>query len=208
MLIRFTDVVLSVFAIVIGLPFFLLLIVVMVLVQGLPVLFWQKRGGRNCEPFNMCKLRTMRNNTEDELGITRGLHDDRITPLGALLRKYKIDELPQFLNVLKGDMSVVGSRPQVMFYVEKDHGLYSQILKERPGLLSPAAIEFRDEEELLGMVPNPRQVYEEQLLPLKSQMDIDLATNLTYRKYLSVIIVYLVSVLFNKGRYSGKSLRL
>lgn len=207
-LIRATDLVVSFLSIIALFPFFLLLAVVMLLFQGAPVLFWQKRGGRNGKLFLICKLRTMRNGTEDVLGLTKGLDDERITRMGAVLRKYKLDELPQIINVLKGEMSIVGSRPQVPYYIEQNQEVYAKVLAERPGLLSPAATLFRDEEEFLGTVADPRKFYEEKLLPLKSQMDIDLVTNLTYRRYLGVILLYLMALLFNKGRYSGKSLPL
>lgn len=133
-----------------------------------PVFFRQVRVGRGGREFRIYKFRTMRQDA-DRLGpqITVGA-DNRITTAGALLRKYKIDEFPQFLNVLIGDMSVVGPRPEVPRYV----ALYppqtrALVLSVRPGITDPASIEYRDENDLLGCSADPHRTYVEQVMPAK-----------------------------------------
>lgn len=133
-----------------------------------PVFFRQVRVGRGGREFRIYKFRTMRQDA-DRLGpqITVGA-DNRITTAGALLRKYKIDEFPQFLNVLIGDMSVVGPRPEVPRYV----ALYppqtrALVLSVRPGITDPASIEYRDENDLLGRSADPHRTYVEQVMPAK-----------------------------------------
>jgi len=137
----------------------------------------------------------MKLNTEDELGLTTGFSDTRITKTGYFLRKYKMDELPQLFNVLKGNMSLVGSRPQVPYYTKKFKNYYSQILIEKPGLCSPAAAMYANEEALLDTVKNPIHYYEEILIPLKCEMDIQLVKNFTLKIYMRVLIDFLK---FNK----------
>lgn len=133
-----------------------------------PVFYRQVRVGRGGREFRIYKFRTMRQDA-DRLGpqITVGA-DHRITAAGALLRKYKIDEFPQFLNVLIGDMSVVGPRPEVPRYV----ALYppqtrALVLSVRPGITDPASIEYRDENDLLGRSDDPHRTYVEQVMPAK-----------------------------------------
>jgi lipopolysaccharide/colanic/teichoic acid biosynthesis glycosyltransferase len=162
----------------------------MLIFQGPPVVFSQIRSGKNFKSFKIFKLRTMKLATEDELGLTKGLRDERITKLGFFLRKYKIDEIPQLINVLKNDMSIVGSRPQVPFYTQKFNNYYAQILLQKPGLLSQSAIEFSNEDEILDQVDNPVAHYEEVLIPIKCKMDIALVNNFNVKTYFFTIFDY------------------
>src|SRR3990167_5176044 len=133
-----------------------------------PVFFRQQRVGRGGRPFCICKLRTMRPDAESTgPQITVG-HDARITRAGAWLRRSKVDELPQFLNVLYGDMSVVGTRPEVPRYVAQYPADVRQtVLSMRPGITDLASIEFRDESALLARSQDPERTYVEQILPAK-----------------------------------------
>lgn len=196
MLIRFFDIVISTVAAIVILPLLLILSIIMIVAQGFPVLFSQQRVGKDFRPFRIYKLRTMKKSSEDELGLTKGLHDERITRIGFVLRKYKIDELPQFFNIITGQMSIVGSRPQVPFYAEKFKHYYQNILIRKPGLLSPSAIKFSNEEELLDEVSDPVRYYEETLVPVKCEMDIDLVTDFNLRKYFSVLMAYFKKIIF------------
>lgn len=162
----------------------------MLIFQGPPVVFSQIRSGKNFKSFRIFKLRTMKLATEDELGLTKGLHDERITKLGFFLRKYKIDEIPQLINVLKNEMSIVGPRPQVPFYTQKFNNYYAQILLQKPGLLSQSAIEFSNEDEILDQVDNPVAHYEEVLIPIKCKMDIALVNNFNVKTYFLTIFDY------------------
>lgn len=133
-----------------------------------PVLFRQRRVGRWGREFQILKFRTMHTDAEKRgLQITVGV-DPRITRSGHFLRRYKLDELPQFINVLRGDMSVVGPRPEVPRYV----ALYpadvrERVLSLRPGITDRASVEYRDENAILGASADPEKAYVEQVLPAK-----------------------------------------
>lgn len=133
-----------------------------------PVFFRQQRVGRGGQLFDIYKFRTMHTGAE-AVGpqITVG-QDARITRAGAWLRRSKVDELPQFLNVLRGDMSVVGPRPEVPRYVgQYSAGLRAVVLSVRPGITDLASIAFRNESDLLASSPDPERTYVEQILPVK-----------------------------------------
>jgi lipopolysaccharide/colanic/teichoic acid biosynthesis glycosyltransferase len=148
-------------------PLLLLLAVVIRLTARGPALFRQERMGRHFRPFIIYKLRTMVPDAP-RVGpaITAG-RDPRITWLGAILRKTKLDEFPQLWNVLRGDMSFVGPRPEVRKYVEQFRDDYVVILQVRPGITDLASIEFSDESEQLGQAEDPERCYVEQILPRK-----------------------------------------
>jgi lipopolysaccharide/colanic/teichoic acid biosynthesis glycosyltransferase len=135
-----------------------------------PVLFRQTRMGRGLKPFEILKFRTMVVDA-DKLGLplTAG-GDPRITPLGRLLRKSKLDELPQLINVIKGDMSIVGPRPEVPKYVELFRQEFEQILTLRPGLTDLASIKYRDESALLAAAADPEHEYQTRVLPDKLEL--------------------------------------
>lgn len=143
-----------------------------------PVFFRQVRVGRRGREFRIYKFRTMQPNAE-RVGpqITVGA-DARVTRSGAFLRKSKLDELPQFINVLLGDMSVVGPRPEVPRYVAcYPAHLADLVLSVRPGITDRASIEYRDENELLGASSDPEATYVEQILPVKLAYYADYAVN-------------------------------
>jgi lipopolysaccharide/colanic/teichoic acid biosynthesis glycosyltransferase len=132
-----------------------------------PVLFRQERIGKAFRPFFIYKFRSMVPDAPQRGGpITFG-DDSRITPLGRLLRKTKLDELPQLINVLKGDMSFVGPRPEVRKYVELFRGDYEEILRVRPGITDLASLRYRDEAVILGQAENPADEYASRVLPEK-----------------------------------------
>lgn len=133
-----------------------------------PVLFRQTRVGRKFQPFRIVKFRTMREGMHGPLITASG--DKRVTPVGRLLRLTKIDELPQLWNVLVGDMSLVGPRPEIPEYVERFREDYEEILAVRPGITDPASIEFRREEILLAQSDNPEAKYLSVILPQKLAM--------------------------------------
>lgn len=135
-----------------------------------PVLFKQHRVGRRFRPFMICKFRTMVEDAPRQGGpITFGA-DPRITRLGRLLRKTKIDELPQLFNVLKGEMSLVGPRPEVPRYVEMFREDYEEILRVRPGITDLASIKYRDEAAVLGQAEDPEREYISRVLPEKIKL--------------------------------------
>lgn len=131
-----------------------------------PVFFRQKRVGQGFRPFCIYKFRTMSEGAHTALSLTVG-DDPRITRVGKYLRASKIDELPQLLNVLRGDMSLVGPRPEMPCYVELFRRDYEHILKMRPGLTDLASLKYSDEASILGQSDNPEGEYVGRLLPDK-----------------------------------------
>ncbi len=135
-----------------------------------PLFYVQKRVGRNFEEFDLYKFRSMVINA-DTIGpsVTSG-DDPRITKVGRIIRKTKIDELPQLLNVIKGDMSLVGPRPEVMKFVKEKEDDYKQILTIKPGITDNAAIEFRDEETIMEQYEDKEKAYIDIVLPEKIKL--------------------------------------
>lgn len=146
-------------------PVLLLLSVGIVIDSGFPIFFSHDRVGRGFRIFRLRKFRTMRIGLAGSSITVAG--DRRITRLGRLLRNAKIDELPQFWNVLRGEMSVVGPRPEIPEYVELYHERYRRILAIRPGITDLASIHFRNEEATLAMSRDPLCDYRERVLPMK-----------------------------------------
>lgn len=162
-------------------PLFVLIAAVIKICSTGPLMFNQERVGLHGECFQLHKFRTMRDDVEGSgFAITVG-RDPRITLVGQMLRRFKLDELPQLLNVLKGEMSLVGPRPELSRYVN----LYpastrSEVLSVRPGITDLSSLSFIDENELLGRVPDPERFYVDELIPMK----LDLAV--TYIRHRSV----------------------
>ena len=136
---------------------------------GGPAIFMQTRIGRHGKPFTMYKFRTMTVNHGGSSVSVAG--ESRITPLGAVLRRYKIDELPELWNVLKGDMSFVGPRPDVPGYADALQGDDREVLLLRPGITGPASLKYRNEEEILATVPNPQQYNDTVIFPDKVRIN-------------------------------------
>jgi len=138
--------------------------------EGAPVFFLQERVGQYGRLFKVVKFRTM--SLSNDTNPITGSNDSRITPLGAFFRRYKLDELPQLLNVLKGEMSFVGPRPDVPGYADKLEGEERAILFLRPGITGPATLAFRNEEELLSKVSDPKRYNDEVIFPRKVQLNL------------------------------------
>jgi len=136
-----------------------------------PVFYRQQRIGLNGVPFSLLKFRTMRPASEQGGLLTVGARDSRITRFGYFLRKYKLDELPQFWNVLKGEMSIVGPRPEVEKYVRLYTPEQRKVLSVKPGLTDPASLEYFDENALLAQSPDPEQTYIHEIMPAKLEMN-------------------------------------
>lgn len=150
-----------------------------------PIFFKQKRVGRNAHFFSVIKFRTM---TTSHTGSSISIKgESRITPLGSFLRKYKLDELPELLNVLKGEMSLVGPRPDVPGYADKLQGDDRLILKLRPGITGPASLKYANEEELLATVPNPIKYNDEVIFPDKVKINLDYYYNNSFIGDLKII---------------------
>jgi len=170
---RIFDFVASLIGIIIISPILTIVAICIKLDSKGKVLFLQKRVGKNGMPFNIYKFRTMVSDAE-KLGkqITIG-KDSRITRVGAFLRKYKIDELPQLFNVLKGDMSLVGPRPEVPKYVDLYTEEERKVLEVRPGITDLASLRYSDENEILGKVENPEEYYINVIMKDKLKLNLE-----------------------------------
>jgi len=155
----------------------LVVIAILIRVQmpGAPVFFLQQRIGKNAQQFTMYKFRTMTPNHGGSSVSVAG--ETRITPLGAILRHYKLDELPELWNILIGDMSFVGPRPDVPGYADLLQGEDRIILTLRPGITGPASLKYRNEEEILATVTNPQQYNDNVIYPDKVRMNKYYATH-------------------------------
>ena len=170
MLKRLFDILFSICALIILLPVFIVISVLIKLDSKGPVFYRQQRVGLNGKLFRIFKFRTM--STFNDVGkVQITVSDDpRITSVGSYLRKYKLDELSQFINVVLGDMSVVGPRPEVPEYIKVYPApLREKILSVRPGITDKASIEFRNENELLDANEDPERTYIEKILPIKQR---------------------------------------
>jgi lipopolysaccharide/colanic/teichoic acid biosynthesis glycosyltransferase len=191
---RSFDVVVSFFGIVIlVLPFLAITLVVKLTSPG-PVLFRQKRVGRNGKFFTVVKLRTMDSKSENLGSITTAL-DARITPVGRIFRKYKIDELPQLWNVFIGKMSFVGPRPDVPGYADRLQGRERSILEIRPGITGPASLYFRNEEELLAAETNPRQYNDTVVWPKKVALNLEYIEKWNFWSDIGYIVITVLPTL-------------
>jgi lipopolysaccharide/colanic/teichoic acid biosynthesis glycosyltransferase len=157
-----------------------------------PILFRQKRMGRDGRLFTLFKFRTMRVNDAGPLVTAAG--DGRVMRAGRILRRTKLDELPEFWNVLIGDMSLVGARPEVPHFVDLNNVQWRQVLQSRPGLTDPVTIRLRNEEQLLATVSEPERFYLEVLQPYKLMGYVDYLNNRTWWKDLKVILKTAIAV--------------
>ena len=156
---RMFDIVFSILGIILVLPLLIIVSILIKLTSDGPIIFKQKRIGQYGKKFDIYKFRTMIKNSESKgAKITIG-KDPRITNIGFILRKYKIDELPQLFNILKGEMSFVGPRPEVEKYVEIYKKEYENILKIKPGITDLASIKYSNENDILANKENPENYY-------------------------------------------------
>lgn len=135
------------------------------------VFYRQQRVGKDGHAFGLLKFRTMRKDADKAGKLTVGMRDPRITRSGYLLRKYKLDEFPQFINVLKGEMSIVGPRPEVQEYVDLYTAEQREILRVKPGITDLASLEYFKENELLGKSSDPQKTYIEEIMPAKIELN-------------------------------------
>ncbi|MEX2114363.1 MAG: sugar transferase [Pirellulales bacterium] len=177
-------------------PLFLIAALAVRLDSRGPVFFVQERVGRNFVPFGILKFRTMVADADRRGGQITSGNDSRITRSGRWLRKTKIDELPQLINVVRGDMSLVGPRPEVPKYVAMFRGDFTTILTVRPGLTDPASIKYRDEAALLAASDDAERAYVEHVLPDK----IALARDYVQRASLVGDLRLIVHTLLRIGR--------
>ena len=153
-------------------PLFIAIAVIISIDSKGGILFRQVRVGLNNKDFKILKFRTMHADSERIGLLTVGGRDPRVTKAGYVLRKYKLDELPQFFNVLSGDMSIVGPRPEVRRYVNLYNKEQQKVLSVRPGITDYASIEYSDENELLAKATDPEKTYTEEIMPSKLNLNL------------------------------------
>ena len=193
-MIRLFDILFSAIGLIILSPLFVILWLLIWMESKGPGLFVQERIGLNGKPFGLYKFRSMRTDSESESLITIGDNDHRITRIGHFIRKYKLDELPQLLNVLKGDMSLVGPRPEVRKYVELYTAEQRKVLNVKPGITDYASIEYVNENELLGNADDPDRVYVEQVMPKKLELNMRYIQDRSLCQYFKIIFLTLKSI--------------
>jgi lipopolysaccharide/colanic/teichoic acid biosynthesis glycosyltransferase len=167
---RLFDILFSLIGFLILLPFLLFISITIVLDSRGGIFYRQFRVGKNNIDFKIYKFRTMRTGSDKKGLLTIGDKDSRVTNVGYFLRKYKIDELPQLLNILVGDMSFVGPRPEVRKYVDLYNQEQLKILSVRPGLTDFSSLDFIDESEILSQSSNPEETYIQEIMPAKLEL--------------------------------------
>ncbi|NLI23138.1 MAG: sugar transferase [Bacteroidales bacterium] len=193
-MIRFLDILFSLLGLIILLPVFLIVAVLIKCSSKGPVFFLQKRVGKGNRDFSLIKFRTMYQDADRKGLLTVGQRDPRITPVGYFLRKYKIDELPQLINVLKGDMSLVGPRPEVRKYVDLYNDEQRQILNFRPGITDLASIKYVNENEILSQAEDTEAYYIQHIMPDKIRLNLEYLRQPTLKKYFSIIFKTFFSI--------------
>jgi len=196
---RLFDMVLAGLALVLLAPLFVLVAAIIKIDSRGPVFFTQERIGKDFYPFRIYKFRTMRQGAENAGALVTAGADARITRAGRCLRRTKLDELPQLINILKGEMSFVGPRPEVSRYVELFRPDYEEILRVRPGLTDLASLKYRDEAGLLGSAADPEREYLAQVLPDKLKMAKDYLRQASFFFDLRLIGRTLVKILDYKS---------
>ena len=159
------------------------------------IFYKQQRIGLNGVPFYLLKFRSMKLNADRSGKLTVGMRDARITRVGYFIRKFKLDEFPQFINVLKGDMSIVGPRPEVPEYVQLYNEKQQEILKVKPGITDYASIAYFNENELLAKSENPEKTYIEEVMPAKIRLNEKYLENPVLSEDLKIIFLTFLKIL-------------
>lgn len=194
-MIRFLDLVFSSVGILLLMPVFILIAVLVTFSKG-SVLYKQKRVGLDNKDFFVFKFRTMKVDSDKNGLLTVGGRDSRITKAGYYLRKFKLDELPQLFNVLLGEMSLVGPRPEVRKYVDIYSFEQAKILSIRPGITDWASIAYRDENIILENSVDPENDYIEKIIPAKIRLNLIFLNNYSVLEYFKILIFTFVKIIY------------
>ena len=186
---RFFDIIFSFIGLILLSPLFVIVWLIIILTSRGGGFYKQIRVGKKGIDFSLYKFRSMRKDADKGSLITVGGRDPRITKIGYFIRKFKIDELPQLFNVLKGDMSLVGPRPEVRKYVDLYTDEQKQVLSVRPGITDYASIEYVDENEILGKAENPDEVYVTQIIPNKIKLNMKYIESQSVKEYFKIIFL-------------------
>ena len=195
-MIRFFDILLSGFGLIVLSPIFFILSIWIKLDSEGPVFYKQNRVGKDNVDFLLFKFRSMVTDADKTgLLITVGGRDPRVTKSGYFIRKYKLDELPQLINVVWGDMSLVGPRPEVRKYVELYNNEQRKVLTVKPGITDYASIEYIDENKILGESEDPEKTYIEIILPEKIRHNMKYINNKSIKEYFKIILLTIMKIL-------------
>lgn len=182
------DILVASVAILLLSPVLVVVAALVLLIEGRPVFFRQRRVGRYGKLFSIYKFRTMTLDKASHLGSFDVGSKSRVTWLGSALRQYKIDELPQLINVLKGEMSLIGPRPEISAWTQVYPEKWQKVLEVKPGITDWASIMFRDEEKMLANSADPQKTYRTEILPTKLEYYLDYSADIKFSK--DIIILY------------------
>ncbi len=188
-MIRFFDIVFSLFGLIICFPLFIIIALFITLDSKGGVFYTQTRVGKGNKDFRLLKFRSMRTESDKKIGLTIGSRDSRITRVGYYLRRLKLDELPQLFNVLKGEMSLVGPRPEIRKYVDLYSDEQRRVLKVKPGITDYASLEYINENEILGKSSHPEKDYIESIMPAKITLNMKFINNPSLSNYFRVLLL-------------------
>ena len=198
------DLVVSVVGLILLAPFFLIFAILIKLDSRGPVFYLQERVGKEGRLFNLIKFRTMRTGSDKAIAMTVGKRDGRITTIGHFLRKFKLDELPQLINVLKGEMSLVGPRPELKKFVDLYNEEQLKVISIKPGITDFASIQFRNENELLEGKEDPIDFYIKEIMPLKLALNLNYIANQSLLTDLRIIFQTILLIFFRKSHPNNR----
>ena len=179
------------------LPFGILISMLIMIGSKGGVFYRQERIGRHGKPFMLLKFRSMRIDSDQQGKLTVGMNDSRITQIGLFIRKYKLDEFPQFINVLLGEMSIVGPRPEVEEFVSLYNTSQKRVLEVKPGVTDYASIEYFNENAILAEANDPKKTYIEIIMPEKIRLNQKYISNPTLAHDLKIIFRTILRILKN-----------
>ena len=194
---RFFDLLVSTVMLVLLNPLLLVLALAVKFSSKGPAFYMQERIGKNEKLFRIFKFRTMFLDADKKGLLTVGGRDPRVTPVGYFLRKYKLDELPQLFNVVLGEMSLVGPRPEVKRYVEMYSVEQKKVLEVNPGITDYASIEYSNENELLGKADDPEKMYVEEIMPAKLKLNLKYLREQSFLVDLKIIFKTVMKIFGN-----------
>ena len=186
-MIRFFDILFSLLGIIILFPILVIIYILVVVESRGGGFYIQNRVGKDGGDFKLFKFRSMCIGSDKKGLITVGRKDERMTKMGAFIRRFKLDELPQLFNVLKGDMSLVGPRPELRHFVDLYTPDQRKVLSVRPGITDYASIEYVDENVILGSAIDSEKVYVEEIMPDKIRLNMKYIQRMTVKEYFHII---------------------
>lgn len=199
-MIRFFDVFFALIGLILLFPLFLVVYCMIKIESPGEGVYKQERIGKGYRPFCLYKFRSMYVNSESSGLLTVGSEDKRITKTGRIIRRLKIDELPQLVNILKGDMSIVGPRPEVEKYVKLYTKEQQRVLSVRPGITDYASIKYIDEDVLLCQADDPESLYINKIMPDKIRLNMIYVDNQTLKAYFKIIFLTIFKIFRNNSR--------